>query len=635
MTPSEFIEQPRQAPTQSASTEPFRKFTVRVPAGDGCDLETVVYLPATGGPHPTILMRTPYGIAEAASASDVVGPAGAAHGYATVVQDVRGRHGSAGDFVLGQHDRQDASDTLDWIVDQSWSDGGVVVRGDSAGGLLAWLAAATGHPAVKGVVVGVTGGVFDGFGYYSRGVGKPENLIGWVGNLMLPDRLARTGGTVDDPLWRALTEGDTTPILVALLSIGPGEEARAAELMHQMTDMTQANRRAVTQLASDPARTYEQLTELMPWVAQWLAHPDPEDDFWAELDYSDVLQTLRVPGLHIAGWHDVFVRGTIRNYVDAAKAALAPQRLVINPYTHYGSNAPVGSWTPPLAPQPDGMGMLGTTPAPNRDLVLDWLARYLHDRTPPGTETEAPISLYVQRANIWRDEWEWPLARTQWTPLYLDSNGAANTVDGDGALSPFLPQSEGSDHFIYDPNKPVPSVGGTHLGAYLPAGIFDQAAVEERTDVLVYTSDPYEKGLEVTGPVTATLYVATSAVDTDFTAKLTDVDIEGRSTNVCDGVTRLRFRAGEKGLVEPGSQQRVQVELSPTSYYFAPGHRVRLQVSSSSFPLQQPNSNTGQNEWLERVTPIVANQTVSHGGGSPSALLLPVIATSSTSSGRS
>lgn len=593
--------------------------------GDGCELETVVYLPATGGACPTIFMRTVYGITEVASASEAVGQAGAAQGYATVIQDARGRHGSAGDFALGAHDRQDARDTLDWIVDQEWCDGTVVLRGDSAGGLLAWHAAAAEHPSVTGLVVGVTGGVFGGFGYYARGVVQPETLIGWVGNLMMPDRVARTGITVTDPHWRALIEGDTTPLLVALLGLGPGEEVRAAELMQQMTDRAEGNRRAVRGLASDPAKTRDGAGDLMPWVAQWLAHPDPEDAFWAELDYSDTAKTLRVPGLHIAGWHDMFVRGAIRNYVNAARAGLAPQRLVVNPYTHYGSGAPVGSWTPPLAPQPDGMSMVGTTPAPAPDLVQDWLARHLRGTEPSGTGTEAPISLYVQRADTWRDEWEWPLARTEWTPLYLDSDGAANTAAGDGALLASVPPSERADHFTYDPDDPVPSAGGTHLGAYWPAGIFDQRVVEERADVLVYTSEPYEEGLEVTGPVSVTLYVATSAVDTDFTAKLTDVDTGGVSTNVCDGVTRLRFRTDAKGPVKPGSRQRVEIELSPTSYYFARGHRVRLQVSSSNFPLQQPNSNTGRNEWMEPVTPVVARQTVSHGGPSPSALLLPVI----------
>ncbi|KZF08527.1 hypothetical protein A2J03_04310 [Rhodococcus sp. EPR-157] len=620
-------EQSPQAPAQAANNEPIRRFTVDIVAADGCKLRTAVFLPAGAGPYATILMRTPYGITEAASAAEVVGQAGAAQGYATVAQDVRGRHGSDGDFNLGQHDQEDATATLDWITGQPWSDGAVVLRGDSAGGLFAWLAATTKHPAVRGVVVGVTGGVFDGFGYFDRGVVQPENLIGWVGNLMLPDRLARTGLAVGDPRWRVLAEGDTTPTLVELLTLGAGEEAHAAELMRRMTALTEANRRSIMQLASEPAQTHQQLEELMPWVAQWLAHPDPEDSFWDYLDYGDELEVLPVPGLHLGGWHDVFIRGTIRNYVRAASAALAPQRLIISPYTHYGSNAPVGSWTPPLAQQPDSMGMLGTTPGPSPDVVRNWLARYLDASGSSEIESGAPISLYVQRADLWRDEWEWPLARTEWTPLYLKSNGSANTADGDGALSALLPQSGCVDNYTYDPDDPVPSVGGTHLGAYLPAGIFDQTAVEARADVLVYTSTPFEEGFEITGPVTVTLFVSTSAVDTDFTARLTDVDIEGRSTNVCDGVVRLRFRAGSKGLVQPHSQQRVVVELSPTSYWFAPGHRVRLQVSSSNFPLQQPNSNTGQNEWLHDVRPQAANQTVFHGGATPSALLLPVVPT--------
>jgi putative CocE/NonD family hydrolase len=251
------------------------------------------------------------------------------------------------------------------------------------------------------------------------------------------------------------------------------------------------------------------------------------------------------------------------------------------------------------------MNTVGATVAPSPEPVSRWMDRHVREI---ATADEPAISLYVQRADRWRHTPTWPLPETVWTSLFLGSNGKLSESPGTGF-----------DAFRYDPRDPARSAGGTFLTGIRGAGVFDQSEVERRDDVLVYTATPVADGLEITGPVEVELFATTSAVDTDFTAKLCDVSPAGVSLNVCEGVTRLRFRPDFPGLVEPGSVQRVRIELSPTSYWFAPGHAVRLQISSSSFPLVAPNPNTGRNWLVEDHEPVVTDQTVLHS----SRLILP------------
>ena len=277
------------------------------------------------------------------------------------------------------------------------------------------------------------------------------------------------------------------------------------------------------------------------------------------------------------------------------------------------------------------MNMMVKTPAKeNGALYGRWNDQWLKG-IDTGLVDEAPITLYVQGDNVWRDEWEWPLSRTQWTPLYLKSGGSANRASGDGRLSWEKPTSGEVDRFRYDPADPVPSKGGTFLNLGIPPGMFEQSEIESRPDVLVYTSKPLEAPLEVTGSVSMRLWAATSAVDTDFTGKLLDVDVDGNSYNICDGVTRLRHRKDKPGPVTPNEVQEFEIELSPTSYVFKAGHRIRVQVSSSNFPLFDPNPNTGKSLFIDTGNEmIVAEQTVFHDAERPSHILLPIIPSSET-----
>ena len=235
------------------------------------------------------------------------------------------------------------------------------------------------------------------------------------------------------------------------------------------------------------------------------------------------------------------------------------------------------------------------------------------------------MRLFVMGENLWRSEHEWPLARTQFTPWYLQSAGKANARNGAGALSLQAPEAEPPDKFTYDPANPVPTKGGNNLMGP-PAGPFDQGAVEERADVLVYTSPPLEKAIEITGPVKVILHAASSARDTDYTAKLVDVHPDGKAYNLCDGI--IRARCGESlttpALIEPGKTYRYEIDLWVTSNYYKPGHRIRLEISSSNFPRFDRNPNTGHDFGVDAEL-AKAEQTVFHDREHPSHILLPII----------
>ena len=256
-------------------------------------------------------------------------------------------------------------------------------------------------------------------------------------------------------------------------------------------------------------------------------------------------------------------------------------------------------------------------------LHLQWFEHCFNDTPDQG----APVRIFVMGENVWRNENEWPLARAVPTPFYLTSDGRANSVRGNGRLLIQPPAREARDLFLYDPENPVPTRGGcTLMPGAQSAGPRNQHSIEERDDVLVYTSEPLSTPLEVTGLVEATLYAATDGQDTDFTAKLIAVAPDGHALNLCDGILRARYRTSvaRAELLEPGRVYEYRVQLGSTSYVFAPGFRVRLQVSSSNFPRFDRNLNTGGNFANESVgRPAV--QQVLHGGVRTSQVLLPVV----------
>ncbi|MBC7237572.1 MAG: CocE/NonD family hydrolase, partial [Chloroflexi bacterium] len=336
---------------------------------------------------------------------------------------------------------------------------------------------------------------------------------------------------------------------------------------------------------------------------------------------------IAVPAYHLGGWYDIFCGATLQNYIDMTKGAATDdarrgQKLIMGPWLHGPLNSVVGEFDFGYRAS-DAMVL-------TYEIMWRWFDHWLKGEE-NGIMEEPPVRIFVMGLNRWRSENEWPLARTVYTPYYLHSDGAANTLHGDGTLSPLPPSDdEPTDHFLYDPRDPVPTRGGGLCCSQsaLPAGAFEQRPIEERRDVLVYTSAPLDADLEVTGPLRVILYAASSAVDTDWTAKLVDVCPSGRARNLADGILRARYRRGleQPSLLTPGQVEEYHIDLAATSNVFLRGHRIRLEISSSNFPRFERHSNTAKPVSREEQM-VVAEQVVWHDAAHPSHIVLPVIPT--------
>jgi putative CocE/NonD family hydrolase len=365
-----------------------------------------------------------------------------------------------------------------------------------------------------------------------------------------------------------------------------------------------------------------------PYFAEWMAHPS-RDEYWRERSIEERHDQVRVPALNIAGWYDIFLDGSLRNFTGvraagATEAAREGSRLLLGPWTHT---------TPPLSGSGDvDFGAMGGQSLMPLSFDVDgetlrffdyWL-RGIDD----GLSAEPRVRLFVMGEDVWRSENEWPLARAVETELFLSSGGNANSIAGDGALVSEAPAGDRPDVFLYDPYHPVPTAGG-QLCCYpatLEPGAFDQRLVEARSDVLVYTTPPLEEDTEVTGPVRLHLWAATTAPDTDFTGKLVDIYPDGYARNLTDGIVRARYRQGTDAPrpITPGEVYEYEIDLWATSNLFRRGHRIGLEVSSSNFPRFDRNLNTGH-ELGADAEMLPAVQTVFHDAEHPSRLVLPIV----------
>ena len=553
---------------------------VRVPMRDGVRLSTNVFHPLGTGRFSTILIRTPYG-------KGVDLPPGWApfvdHGYAVVIQDVRGRYASDGVFDIFNQEGPDGYDTLNWIAAQSWSDGKIGMTGGSYLGFVQWQVAVLNNPHLKAIFPIVSGcdDYFDR--YYSPG-----------GATKLGHRL----------LWFSL---NLTP---------PGvTRPRFGDYISHLPLRT--SDRAATTV---PLRAYQTV----------LDHP-VYDTFWQDLSIRNKIDRVHIPVFSVGGWYDNYVEGDLEAFSLLHKSGKAdPQhRIIIGPWAHNMSD--------PFA----GVNYGDDSGAPVRGYQFEWFDHWLKGipeetskYTPEGwhrtrgTMDEAPVHLFVMGVNRWRDEQEWPLARARYTPLYLTSGGHANTIKGDGLLEWKAPRVEKPDQYTYDPRDPVPTLGGAVCcdPKIFPWGPIDQRPVEKRKDVLVYSTDALKKEIEVTGQIKVVLYVSSSAPDTDFTAKLIDVFPNGEARNLCDGIIRTRYRHGldKVELADPGAVYPVTIDAGVTSNVFLPGHQIRIEISSSNFPRFDRNPNTGR-PVADETTLKKAQQTVYHERQYPSYVLLPVI----------
>ncbi len=568
---------------------------VAVPMRDGVVLHADVYRPESDAKRPVLLQRTPYNKnMPPARTAALDALRAASHGYAVVVQDTRGRYSSGGEFYPFRHEIEDGYDTVEWCASQPWSTGKVGMFGRSYVGATQWLAALSGHPALAAIAPGLTASDYHEGWTYQGGAMAWGFAVSWTLSALTMANLGNISRNNDVPA---------------------GTRERLLEAIDNMEESFKFL----------PPKDFPHLQGgLADYFYDWIAHNRP-DDYWGHWRIEDHHRRLNVAVFNIAGWHDIFLKGSLRNFrgmreEGATEDVRSKQRLIVGPWHHA---------TP--GPEVSGEVYFGLMAS---DVAVDMNAQHLRffDRWLKGTEnnleSEPPVRIFVMGENRWRDENEWPLERTQYIPYYLHSEGRANEASGDGSLSTMACGSEPPDVYVYDPRCPVPTRGGGLCcsNGFLPGGAFDQGEIESRPDVLVFTSSPMTSSMEVTGPVSLVLYASSSAVDTDFTAKLVDVAPCGCARNLTDGIIRARYRdsLSEPSFIEPGKVYKYEVDLVATSNVFLPGHSIRLEVSSSNFPRFDRNPNTG-GEPSEEAELKPALQTIVHDAQRPSHLVMPVI----------
>lgn len=530
---------------------------------DGVNLSADIRLPADGRAFPTILLRTPYNnTGFSAAEAALVGK-----GYAVVKQDCRGRFDSEGRFDPLREDA-DGYDTIAWLRAQPWCDGRIGMVGGSYGGLTQLTAAWTRPPGLLAIVPAVMGRDLFKDLVYHNGVFGLAIAVEW----------------------------------------GLGVAGRSGQL-NDTTDWEKVFRH-LPLITMDEAAGYR-----LDCLREWLSHPT-YDDYWAKASVEQYYADLDLPALHAGGWYDFYADGVVRNFggirSKGGPNARPNQKLIMGPWGHGLGVRTVGQLD---FGEQAVVGMDG--------LYERWLDRWVKGE-PNGIDQEPPVRIFMMGENAWRDEPEWPLARATEKTLFLASGGAANSLHGNGALQYEPASGAETDRYVYNPDHPVPTLGGS---AYRPVnGPVDHAPIERRDDVLVYSTEALKKPVEVTGFVRMILFASSDAPDTDFVARLCDVYPDERSMILCDGIVRARFREGldREDPMKPGTVYQFAIDLAVTSNVFLPGHRIRLEITSSCFPRFDRNLNTGEpiataTRWQ------LTRQTVYHSRAYPSGLILPVI----------
>ena len=571
------------------------KVETNLPASmrDGTVLYADVYRPEGPGPFPVLLQRTPYDKTGPLSTGMLDPMRAAKNGYAVVIQDTRGRFTSGGEFNCFWDDIDDGYDTVEWAASLPWSTGKVGMYGESYVGATQWLATLRRPPHLTAIFPLKTASNYhEGWTYQGGAFELGFNTSWTLGSLTLANLQK-----------------------LALLRNIP--EERRHQLVQAVDSMEST-------FAFLPVNGLPQLKDgLASYFYDWLAHPD-YDDYWKGISIEEHHSLIDVPAYNMGSWYDIFLGGTIRNYLGmrekgATEDAKRGQKLLLGPWHHSGKGSLVGSHYFGLAADALAIDLDG--------IQLRWFDHWLKG-IDNGIMDEPPVRIFVMGDDVWRYEQEWPLARAQAVNYYLHSQGRANSLNGDGVLSTDAPGEEPVDVFLYNPGDPVPTKGGPLCcnPYFMANGAFDQQEVEARGDVLVYSTPPLEREVEATGPITITVWASTSATDTDFTAKLVDVCEHGCARNITDSIIRARYRdsSSTPSLVEPGKVYRYTIDLWATSNVFKQGHRIRVEVSSSNFPRFDRNTNTG-NLVAQDASFKPALQTVLHDPQHPSHITLSVV----------
>jgi len=551
-------------PAAQATPEVKIEFNRRVPMRDRTELSADIYRPVGEGKFPVILNRTPY--TKAGGSTFKIAQYFTSHGYVYVAMDVRGRGDSDGTFEPYRHDGQDGYDAIEWLAVQSWSTGKVGTIGGSYNGRIQWLTAIQQPPHLTAMIV--LASPSDPFVEWPTGQPLPMD-ISWYH--FTAGHVLQNMEVVD---WKKLYEH--LPLITMDEAMGRPNRFWKEEVEHAKLD-----------------------------------------SWWEDLRYQNKYDRVRVPVLNISGWYDDEQVGTPLNYIGVttkgSPTIRSSQKLLVGPWPHA-----INSSTK--------LGTVEFGPTAVIDMNAYWLRWF--DQWLKGSDSgfmkEPPVRIFVMGENVWRDENEWPIARTQWTKYFLHSNGQANTLTGNGTLSSAEPASEPTDSYSYDPANPVKFITDPSFAQI--GGPDDYREVEQRADVLVYTSDALTEDMEVCGPLRVHLSAASSARDTDFMAKLIDVWPNGFAQRLNDGMVRARFREGmdKPSLIEPGRVYSYDLDLWNTCQLYQKGHRIRVEVSSSAFPKYDRNLNTG--EALGQTTRMaVAQQKIYHDREHPSYVVLPIV----------
>lgn len=570
--------------------EPVFEQNIEMPMRDGTILRANVTRPNAAGSFPILLERSPYnkdgGSEVAVGAPEFF----ARRGYAVVIQDVRGRFASDGEFYPFRDDGagvlRDGYDTIEWLATQPWCNGDIGTIGGSYSGATQYQAALSRPPHLRAMFVRESSADYQREWAYRDGAFELGFSLYWA---------------------HVVTERN-------LPHLAEGEE-----LERQKRLLRKAGEEIDDWYAKLPLYPCPFLEGLSDWHNIWLDHPQA-GPYWQQLNIEKFHDQTETPTYHQGAWFDIFLAGTLKNYLGMkhqarTEEARRSQKLIIGPWIHGAPN---------INKHIVGEFDFGADAAKDfNEMRLPWFDYWLKGIA-NGVIDEPPVQIFVMGRNQWRAEEDWPLPDTCYTNYYLHG-GHSGSIDSlnDGTLASAPPlASENPDSFLYDPVNPVPTLAGNTLG--IPSGVVDQRPVDAQC--LTFTSEPLAEELEVTGPVQAILYGMSSAPDTDWVVRLTDVHPDGYSRPLCDGILRARYRESfeQERLLEPGQIYRFEVDLWATSNVFLEGHRIRVVITSSSFPRFDRNLNTGGPIHKEAAGQIAIN-TVLHDVLRPSHLVLPVI----------
>ena len=580
---------------------------VMVPMRDGVRLATDVYLPKGDGPFPVVFVKTPYNFNKIAGASLMAGVEAIERGYALVVQNERGRYYSEGDWEILGRPRTDGYDSLSWLEEQPWSNGKVGTWGCSSTAEWQMALAAQNHPAhaamvpmASGAGIGRVGEFYEQGNWYKGGVHQTLFTV-WLYGVQQNLRPQFPGNLTQEQRQRLRKSYDLAADMPDMDWAKHMRKLPAVDWLKEAGANDGPGAEFMTRKPNDPA-----------WYRGGLYH-DNEDfgvpAFWFN-SWFDVSQ-----GPNLALFNHVRENATDQAVRDG-------QFVMIAPTLHCGFYR-----TPEYEDYIAGDLNVGNAYHDYWDSIFAFFDYYLKDEDNDFHDDTPRVQFYTMGRNEWQSADAWPPADAEPVTMYLASGGSANSVFGDGTLSAEAAMGAGTDTFTYDPMNPVPALGGgvcCNRGAAL-GGSFDQRGIEARADVLVYTSEPLESDLEVTGSVRAKLFVSSDARDTDFTVKLVDVHPDGTAWNVDDTILRARFREGyeQEVFMEDGQVYELNPTPMSTSYQFKAGHRIRVEVSSSKFPQYMRNLNTGGNNYDETES-VIARNTVHHSAQYPSQVVLPV-----------